>query len=127
MTREEAIKYLEDALRECSVCLPHRRGSDAEDMREWMSALETAISALRAQQEPVKLDRSGWKGCWWCKKSGGVLLEDHHALRPEKKRGCVPAVYCPNCGRPLSRAAWVELERRMGGNDEKTDNGSSGE
>ena len=121
MTNEEAIKALSLMEHVESIVATYEPGEIRNDttVRELKEACRVAIAALRAKQAPAKLDRGRWEGCWWCEKSGGVLLEDYHALRPEKKRGCVPAVYCPNCGRPLTEGAWAELERRI--NDGKAD------
>ena len=91
MTREEAIKHFEVQAR-CS-CRPF---SDAAKM---------AVSALRAQQTPAKLDRRGWEECPDC-----WLWEGLNNF------------FCPYCGRPLTEAAWAELERRInGGTTDKVD------
>lgn len=50
MTREDAIKEIEHTVECCKMYL-------TED-DPWILALNTAISALRAQQPPSKLDRS---------------------------------------------------------------------
>ena len=100
MTREEAIKILEQ-----------RAG---HSYPKFIDAVNVAYHALRAQQEPVKLDRDQWERCEWCKGCGAVICEEHNAMRPKKKRSVI-AVYCPNCGHPLTEEAWAELERRIGG------------
>lgn len=48
----------------------------------------------------VKLDRSRWKGCLFCVPDMD-LYEDWGWL------------YCPICGRPLTREAWAELDERI--------------
>ena len=88
MTREEAIENL-------SLL----RIFDAPDLNE---AVKMAVSALRAQQSPAKLDRNRWKECPMCTK---------HYTR-----------FCPKCGRPRTEGTWEELERRINGettDDEK--------
>ena len=68
MTGEEAIKHFE-AQAQCNY-------------RPFRGAAELAVTALRAQQKPVKLDRSRWEGCMGC--------------------GLPGYRYCPHCGRPLT-------------------------
>lgn len=68
-----------------------------------LCALEMAISALRAQQTP--LDRSRWEGCMCCEQY------DEEKFRV----GGLNVNYCMFCGRPLTEAAWAELERRISG------------
>lgn len=92
--------------------------------------------ALRAQQSPAKLDRSRWKGCEHCttgrdyndykKWTEGELGEiriskDELNIDVGPYWETVKIKFCPFCGRPLTEEAWAELERRIGGNDGKTD------
>ncbi len=84
---------------------------------------------------PAKLDRSRWKGCPDCK--GEVFEKRRQYMRPvmepltpekaimDKLTELTGIVYvkvknefCHTCGRPLTEAAWAELERRIGGNNE---------
>lgn len=73
--------------------------------------VKMAISALRAQQAPAKLDRSQWEGCPEC---SCIVISRKMVNRGRN--------YCPYCGRPLTEKAWAELERRIGGNNGTTDN-----
>lgn len=73
-------------------------------------AVKIAITALRAQQPPAKLDRSRWEKCDACSDEAAVDFFAHKRM-----------VYCPYCGRPLAEEAWAELERRIGGNDGTAD------
>lgn len=117
MTREEAIKILDPETRqETMKQIPvfERIAADQE-------ACRLAVAALHAQQEPVKLERSMWEGCEWCKNLGAVILEGHHTVRRKKKYGSVIAVYCPRCGRPLTEDARAEMEGKIGGGYEKSD------
>ena len=93
MTIEEAIRNLG---------LP--KIFDAPNLAE---AVKMAVAALRAQQEPVKLDRSRWEGCEVCLTVG----------TPENWEDGIK--YCPVCGKPITEEAWAEMERRI--NDGKTD------
>lgn len=110
MTREEAIKILDpETRRETMREIPRfeRVAADTE-------ACNIAVSALRAQQIPAKLDRSRWDGCVVCNRCGvgGSIKLLCNAVKAE---------YCPFCGRPLTDEAWAELERRIGGNDGTAD------
>lgn len=64
-------------------------------------AVKMAISALRAQETP--LDRNRWEGCEWCNKYGLVVAAFDGWS------------YCNRCGKPLTKDAWAELERRING------------
>lgn len=70
--------------------------------------IDLFLSAPEVETVPVdditidhtKLDRSRWEGCGWCKRFQGKFetKEDR---------------YCRFCGRPLTKEAWAELERRV--------------
>lgn len=125
MTIEEAIHHLENA-RKYPVAY-----TDKEQ-----EAYEMAFSALRAQQTPVKLDRSQRKGCEFCigdfdgytPRFRDVNGKSRPLFIPEGKAMIVlngrynrdydiPIKYCPFCGRPLTEEAWAELERRLTENE----------
>lgn len=97
MTKEEAIKILSPN--------SESRLVQAVDgflpTQKVLSALEMAVSALRAQQTP--LDRSQWEGCKYCRKYGVVVAAFDGWC------------YCNRCGRPLTEEAWAEMERRING------------
>lgn len=106
MTKEEAITILENGewWEIISGVLPC---DDAERM-ELQQAVHVAVSALRARKATAKLDRSRWEGCWNCNNPNVRKLTLRHGRE-----------YCPGCGKPLTAAAWAELERRI--NDGATD------
>lgn len=54
MTNEEVIAYLTLIM-------------ESTTLKTYRDAVGTALAALRAQQEPRKLDRSRWEGCDCCK------------------------------------------------------------
>lgn len=106
MTNEEAIERL-------SLL----KIFDAPDLNE---AVKMAISALRAQQAPAKLDRSRWEGRTHCENRCCCTCK--YSTTSETKSPCKecdveemhdPQNFCPNCGRPLTEEAWAELERRI--------------
>lgn len=109
MTNEKAIEILEESLRQNKAiqespntffqCADVAVGVKNAERR--IVALNMAISALRAQQSP--LDRSRWKGCYWCTGFCPEVTGDPHW----------DYRFCPKCGRPLTEEAWVELERRI--------------
>lgn len=134
MKKEQAEKILDpetsrDALLEYE---------DEERIEAVNEACRAAASAIRAQR--AKLDRSRWEGCEHCKWDLGgytscfrdVNGRSRHIYIPEgeanivvpgmyQHKACIPIQFCPNCGRPLTEEAWVEMERRIGGNNEKAD------
>lgn len=100
-----------------------------------IDALEMAIAALRAQQTPAKLDRNRWEAHPVIKRrpyrsekfkefklseDGEVLYRkivtihedwtDDYCSACGKKLCSRFQNYCPNCGRPLTKEAWAELE-----------------
>lgn len=118
MTIEEAIKILDPETRRKTMreipCF-ERIAADTE-------ACRMAVSALRAQRAPAKLDRSRWEGCEICKNLICATCEfatceyDEYPCDLCKGGSLHKKVsYCPNCGRPLTEDAWAELERRING------------
>lgn len=103
MTREKAIKALGLMEHVESIVVTYVPGEQMEDtsVHEMKEACHMAVAALRAQ--PKKLDRSRWDGCEWCEEYSGTYIYQNGWK------------YCPLCGRPLTKAAWAELERRING------------
>lgn len=71
---------------------------------------------------PAHIDRSKWeeckycKTCWTCKS----MVSPSRAINTkcfscENLSNHEPLNFCPHCGRPLTEEAWVELERRLKG------------
>lgn len=92
MTREEAIKQLENLLLHC-------RSMQRDDELIWgddCDALKTALSALTppTQEQMARV----WTGCQNCTQT--------------KARQNLGYQYCEHCGRPLTPAAWEELRKR---------------
>lgn len=131
MTREEAIKILELETRQEALS-PYLDRPMEKMLDAMIEASRMGASALRAQ--PAKLDRSRWKGCPDCK--GEFFEKRRQYMRPvmepltpeqalmDKLTELTGIVYvkvknefCHTCGRPLTKEAWEELERRLGGND----------
>lgn len=98
MTNEDAIRSIERHM------IAHRMGKYPHILIK--EALEMAITALRAQKTPAKLDRSRWEGCKLCDEPTIVGFTTYCGYQ-----------YCKNCGRPLTEESWAELKRRIGGND----------
>lgn len=76
-----------------------------------------------------QLDRSRWVGCKecvppWCKT---CIRYDVRNMDTICAFSCInhskhnPNNFCQSCGRPLTEAAWAELERKIGGNDGTVD------
>lgn len=108
MTAEKAIRILDPRTSLLAM-------AECEATGEWLKlcneACRMGADALRAQQTPDKLDRSRWEGCNECEN-----------LVISRKMVGLGRRYCPYCGRTLTKAAWAELERRIGGNDGTADN-----
>lgn len=60
---------------------------------------------------PAHIDRSKWEACELCSLPDGKSAS--RLIIAETCNG--EAKYCPRCGRPLTKAAWAELERRLRG------------
>ena len=118
---------------------------DYPSTAKFMDALELALTALRSMQEagePFHIDRSKWKPCEFC--NGKTVLYQYTnstklfvntfggaATLVTECNDCPPYAdccmkdisansafrikFCPECGRPLTEAAWAELERRLRG------------
>lgn len=125
MTIEEAIKNREE-------CVKYLEGIGTLASPKCLEAVRMSVVALKAQQDPAKLDRSRWEECPDCK--GEVFAKRRQYMRPvmepltpeqalmDKLTELTGIVYakvknefCHTCGRPLTEEAWAELERRIGG------------
>ena len=104
-------------------------------------ALNAAIRAERAVGNTAHIDRQAWEPCECCCEEIGstpykaekypgicdfeVILDggdeitvnayNHYTPVTEEICFSFPVSFCPKCGRPLTEAAWVELEKRIGG------------
>lgn len=125
MTREEAIEALGLAEHVESIVATYEPGETGNNttVRELKEACRMGASALRAQQEPVKLDRSRWEGCSECSKPWCItcVRYDSRSTGTPCTTSCIgyskheSVKFCKNCGRPLTEEAWAELERRING------------
>lgn len=77
---------------------------------------------------PAKLNRSRWEGCEDCggEERCGIckFRGDYAECESDFLYPCshfVPFGFCKTCGRPLTEAAWAELERKIGGTDGTSD------
>lgn len=126
MTIEEATRILDQG--SDSPFFPHE-GDDFDE------ACRIAVAALRAQHTSAKLNRSRWEGCPICtaeynpKDWGEGSAHDFRIKEDvlyyfDAQFGWegIAIKFCPACGRPLTEEAWAEMERRIGGNNEATDN-----
>lgn len=116
MTNEDAAKILDPEKPEDRMDAYGRYGGfngGKSCGRAYKQACTLAGRALR--RRPVGLDRRQWEGCPDCRREWGVL--DGRTNRFEMRE----QIFCGSCGRPLTDQAWAELERRIGGNDGKTD------
>ena len=133
-----SIDNLEDAfveMYEFITDLPSGLDGFESDFDEAFKELENLKVALAQPGEPLTLDqlRVRWKGCDSCKAacwncSHNLLCR---ASNDEKCHNCFDQSrweynnyrnYCPECGRPLTDGAWVQLAKRLEGlKDAKAD------
>lgn len=65
------------------------------------------------------IDRGGWKPCDVCRNSKEINgwcmaeLPEQNGVYETRLEG--DFVYCPQCGRALTNAAWAELEKKIRG------------
>ena len=139
MTHVEKTKQLESLL---AHCISKIEGSDSPSVWERdCEALEAAIETLQAERCPTTSPAT-WPPCDIC--GGGKnlyqttattkLFMDHLGDRRTLVTECMACPpyakcsrngrtiasaflvdYCPCCGRPLTGAAWKDLERRVKG------------
>ncbi len=129
MTAEEVARILgTETSREALDCWAYDL---AKRIAVWNEACRVAARVMRAQ--PAKLSKSRLEGCEHC--TAGWDYNDYRKweegelgeIRISKDElnidvgpywETVKIKFCPFCGRPLTKEAWAELERRIGGNDE---------
>lgn len=130
MTREEAIKWMEETIQDAEEffdkCSPELR----EEVLKQNEVFKIAISALRSAPQPGKpltLEqlRERWERCEHCRGNNELRYPSAHELVIDGRdiyyhdtddgwEG-VEINFCPWCGRPLTDEAWAELERRVMG------------
>ena len=131
MTIEEAIKILDPETRQEALS-PYLDRPMGEMLDAMIEASRMGASALRTR--PAKLDWSWWEGCDMCATQWTKADWAHGGAHDFRIDGDILYYFdaqfgwdgiqikCgPVCGRPLTEEAWVELERRIGGNDGTTD------
>ena len=66
---------------------------------------------------PAHIDREAWKSCKLCEKY--KVFQFNAWEKPEMSLGNIDcmgtSLFCPHCGRPLTKDAWAELEKRLNG------------
>jgi len=104
MTLDEIIASLIDQAEDKEMSI---NGDDPENIfARDARMLREAAELLRVGRSPVKLDRSRWEGCPFCR--GKEDNDQNENLVRTRNR------YCDVCGRPLTALAWIELELRIG-------------
>ena len=101
MKNKDAIEILE------TMAMAESTFSD-EESKKCCEAIDLAVEALKREEagsaHNVHINSSAWKPCFNCKDEGALA----------KKIKCWPS-YCPLCGRPLTKEARAELEKRLRG------------
>lgn len=66
--------------------------------------------------QPANIDRGAWEPCEVCRKADNGITatystEDMQGFTSTIRH--INASYCPKCGRPRTKEAWAELEKRL--------------
>lgn len=79
---------------------------------------------LAYSYEPTRLDRFAWEPCAKCRSCASCVDSCESAKDPScmcfscsRYGNYRPRNFCPECGRPLTDAAWEMLERRLAGRE----------
>lgn len=97
---------------------------------KWMKEKDYGKTWAAYATEPPRLDRSAWGPCEVCEELKDPCLEDGCFKKMEMGKACGynctrfvkyqknikrlhEAKFCPECGRPLTDAAWEMLKRRI--------------
>ena len=119
MTREEAIKRIDEQYKICKefYYLSANPEKDYPGVMSYMKALGMALSALRpVSREQVE---KVWPGCPYCKEDGEGYVKKFGAysiLDGEVTTGhCKPQKikFCPHCSRPLTDEAVEMVMERL--------------
>lgn len=118
--------YLSRELRRARLSLhraekkPNTPESEMQGLRDKIACLEEALAAVQGREPALAhLDRDAWEPCARCKACSSCA----HFLSKDAYEFCKKCItgqehmpltkYCSACGRPLTDAAWAELERRV--------------
>lgn len=116
-----------------------------EDGCTWKEITETyGKDWLAYAYEPTRIDRSAWEPCEYCNGKRTLYQKTRHtrlymdtfgaastlvtecSCCPPYVKCCMKDIpansafkinFCPECGRPLTDAAWEMLERRLAGHE----------
>lgn len=126
MTREEAIKWMEETIQDAEGLLDKCSPALKEEVLEQNEVFKIAISALRSvsREQVDKL----WRGEWeWFDEEIGTFLDGYErewGWRCGKCSHVLPDEYddpdltpkllfCPNCGAPMSDEAMQMVMERL--------------
>lgn len=119
MTREEAIKWMEETIQDAEGLLDKCSPALKEEVLEQNEVFKIALSALRSvSREQVE---KAWKGCSWCNNEGKnpenwecSLLDDRgFSVVVGDEVVWTNADFCPVCGKPLTDEAVEMVMERM--------------
>lgn len=135
MKIEEAIKRLEEAIQNAKEFFDQGFLELQKEITEQEEVFKIAISTPHASSDvgesPAHIDRSKWEPCEFC----GEFDTANNKMIPKNSKyafysgfwTCAQegfdeqetedVRYCPKCGRPLTEEAWIELEKRLRGNE----------
>lgn len=121
MTREEAIKWLEETIQDTDTYWESCSEALQKELDEQKEVFDLALSALR----PVRREQveKVWSGCEACK-DASLAIGEVQFYGPFEGPIDVSGnmQYCPNCGRPITPTAQKsQLERLEALKDGKGD------
>ena len=105
MTREEAIKWLEETIPDTDTYWESCSEALQKELDEQKEVFLLALTALR----PVSREQVErvWRGCEKCNGAG------EYSRYAENLTKTLLAKYCPHCGRPLTDEAVEMVMERM--------------
>ena len=105
MTREEAIKWLEETTQDADTYWESCSEALQKELDEQKEVFSLALSALRpvSREEVEKV----WRGCEKCNGAG------EYSRYAENLTKILLAKYCPHCGRPLTDEAVDMVMERL--------------
>lgn len=108
MTNEEAITRIKALL---VLSSQNDLKNTGEALRMAIDALENSIAPMNISQWEQKCDK-----CKYEDDDDGITI--YYPSDWDNGIGFEygNAIFCPKCGRPLTKEAWEKLEKRIGGN-----------
>ena len=116
--RKKAIQWLTEECRSLRMA-PKINGCGPENWADLLEIMETCLEAVW-RFPSAHIDREAWEPCECCGRKTCTTCRrfpwhDEACKKCENQNLWVPNKYCHNCGRPLTKEAWADLEKRLMG------------